>query len=183
MPMARAITEPTDLLTCEDVWAMPDDGRRHELIDGALIVTPAPRWLHQRASSRLHVILASACPADLEVLAAPFDYLISRTTMLEPDVLVVRRADFAPERLEATPVMVVEIRSPSTANIDAGTKRLTYEKAGVPWYWMVDPDEPSLTVLELVGGRYRQVAAVADDEAYEAHEPISARVVPTDLVR
>lgn len=175
-------TYPSDLLTCDDVWAMPDDGRRRELIDGMLIVNPAPRHLHQRASMRLSLLLGNACPPDLEVLAAPFDYKISDTTLLLPDIIVARKIDYGPLRLEVAPLLVVEIRSPSTAKFDVGTKRLTYEAAGVRWYWLVDPDQPSLTVLELVDDAYVEVASVTGDDAYDAAEPIPARVVPSALV-
>jgi Uma2 family endonuclease len=180
--MVRSATSPSELLTCEDVWSMPDDGRRRELIDGVLIVTPAPSRRHQRASGRLYVILATACPTELEVLAAPFDYKVSPTTLLEPDLIVARKDDYGPERLEKTPLLVVEIRSPSTARLDAGTKRLAYEAAGVPWYWMVDPDEPRLVVLHLVDDAYVEVASVVDAATYDATEPISARIVPRELV-
>jgi Uma2 family endonuclease len=181
---SRSLAEmATELFTCEDVWAIPDDGRRRELIDGVLIVTPAPRISHQRVLTRLLVLLATACPPDLEVLAAPLDYKISDHTLLQPDILVARKADYGVLRLEKTPVLVVEIRSPSTAHYDAGTKRLAYEAAGVLWYWMVDPDEPSLTVLELVDGAYMEVASAVGDEAYAADEPFSVRVVPADLIR
>ncbi len=169
--------------TCEDVWAMPEDGRRYELIDGVLIVSPSPGFLHQRALIRLAMLLVSACPHDLELLPGPFDYKIHRTTMLVPDILVARRIDYGPKRLEKTPLLLVEVRSPSTGRFDAGTKRLTYEAAGVPWYWMVDPIEPRLTVLHLVDGAYVQVASAAGDEGYDATEPIAARIVPSDLVR
>jgi Uma2 family endonuclease len=173
----------SDLLTCDDLWAMPDDGRRRELIDGMLIVTPSPNRRHQRASFRLSVLLANACPPDLEMLPAPFDYKVSENTLLIPDLIVARKADYGPDRLERTPLLVVEIRSPSTGRYDEGTKRLAYEAAGVPSYWMVDPDEPRLTVLRLIDGTYQETDSVSGDDAYDATEPIPVRIVPADLVR
>ncbi len=177
-----ASTYPSDLLTCEDLWAIPDDGRRREIIDGALVVNPSPLVRHQRVSARLHVLLASACPPDAYVLAAPLDYRIGDHTLVIPDLIVARTSAFSEERLERTPMLIVEIRSPSTARYDAGTKRLVYEAAGVPWYWMGDPDEPSLTVLELVDGSYVERAHVAGADAYDAREPIAVRVVPAALI-
>jgi Uma2 family endonuclease len=103
--------------------------------------------------------------------------------MVEPDIIVARKVDYGPLNLQKTPVMVVEVRSPRTARFDTGTKRLTYEAAGVRWYWMVDPGEPRLTVLELVDGAYVETASVAGDEPYVSTAPIAARVVPHDLVR
>ncbi|MBA3653480.1 MAG: Uma2 family endonuclease [Actinobacteria bacterium] len=183
--MAKTAESASDLLTVEDVWAMPDDGRRRELIDGVLIVSPSPRLPHQRVATRLVGLLLAACPDELEVFAAPLDWVISDTTLLQPDVIVARKADYAPHgpNLRKAPVFVVEVRSPSTARYDAGTKRLAYEAAGAQWYWMVDPDGPGLVVLELVDGAYREVARVSDDEPYDATAPFAVRVVPADLVR
>jgi Uma2 family endonuclease len=169
-------------LTYDDLQAMPDDGHRYELVDGALIVTPAPRHQHQRVVGRLLILLDDAAPDDLEVLLGPFDYVVSEHTVLQPDLLVARRADFGEKNIRRTPLLVVEVQSPSTARIDRGTKRLAFEGAGVPSYWLVDPDEPSLTVLELGGGGYQEVARVTADQAYEAARPFDVTVVPTDLV-
>jgi Uma2 family endonuclease len=180
--MVRTAVYPSDLLTVEDLWAIPDDGRRRELIDGMLVVNPAPRYLHQRVSTRLTLLLGNACPPDLELLHAPFDYKISDTTLLIPDLIVARKKDYGPLRLEKTALLVIEIRSPSTARYDAGTKRLVYESSGVPWYWLVDPDEPRVTVLELVDGAYVEAASVAGNDAYDAPAPIPVRVVPAALV-
>ena len=161
---------------------MPDDGRRRELIDGTLIVNPAPRTLHQRVSARLMVLLANACPPELEVLAAPLDYKVSDHTMLIPDLTVARKSDYGLLRLEKTPLLVIEIRSPSTARLDLGTKRLTYEAAGVPSYWIVDPDEPSVLVLELVDGAYVERALAVGTDEFNATAPFPVRIVAVDLV-
>jgi Uma2 family endonuclease len=181
--MAGSAVHPTGLFTWADVRAMPDDGRRYEVIDGTLIVTPAPRLIHQRVSMQLSVLLHAACPGDLELIAAPFDYKISDVTMVEPDLILARKVDYGPELLERTPLLVVEIRSPSTARLDTGTKRLAYEAAGVPWYWLVDPEEPSLAALQLVDGGYVEVARVTGDEPYDSTEPIAVRIVPAALTR
>lgn len=182
MSMEAILTGSNGPFTCEDVWAMPDDGRRRELIDGVLIVSPSPGFAHQRALGRLFILLSAACPPEFEVIPAPFDYKISGNTLVVPDITVARTADYGRLRLEKTPLLVVEVRSPSTGRIDAGTKRLTYEAAGIPWYWLVDPIEPRLTVLQLVDGAYVEAASVAGDEVYEATAPIPVRVVPIDLV-
>ena len=127
-------------LSYDDLQAMPDDGHRYELVDGVLIVTPAPRVSHQRAVARLIVLLAGAAGDEHDVLPAPFDYKVSDLTVLQPDLLVARRTDLGAERLERTPLLVVEVQSPSTRRIDLGTKRLAFEGAGVPWYWLIDPE-------------------------------------------
>lgn len=174
---------PRGPLTQQDLQAMPDDGHRYELVDGVLIVTPAPKILHQRVLMRLAMLLQQAAPAGVEVLPAPTDYVVSAVTVLQPDLLVARSADLGEANLQRTPLLVVEVGSPSTIRIDRGTKRLAFEAAGVPSYWLVDPDEPSLTTLELVDGVYVEAAQVAGNEAFTATSPFPLQVVPVDLVR
>src|SRR5262245_16770471 len=100
--------------TRADLNAMPDDGRRYELIDGALIVTPAPVWMHQRVLKNLVRLLDESCPPDLEVLFAPFDVVLADDTVMQPDALVARRADFTRRGLEKQPpALAVEILSAS----------------------------------------------------------------------
>ena len=182
---SRSLVDVAAELTVEDVWAIPDDGYRRELIDGMLFVSPAPRVSHQRVVTQLVVTLVAACPEGLEVLVAPVDWVVSDTTLLQPDIVVARPADYPPDELNLRkpPVLVVEVLSPSTARYDVGTKRLAYEAAGVPWYWLVDPHERRLTVLQLVDGAYVEAADVRGTDAYDAAVPFAVRVVPADLVR
>ena len=177
--MALARTSP---LTYHDLMGMPDDGRRHELLDGVLLVTPAPSTRHQACVGAVYRLLhAQRRPGEV-VLTAPYDYLVSQSTVLEPDVLVARLEDLTEANLPATPLLVVEVLSPSTRRIDATAKRRAYEEAGVPAYWMVDPEEPSITVLELVDGRYVERAAVAGEESVTVTEPFSVILTPARLL-
>lgn len=181
--MALPLSVP---LTVDDVWAIPDDGHRYELIEGVLIVTPAPGAAHQTCVLEVALLLRGAAAPDDLVLVAPFDWVARPGTLLQPDVLVARRADVAATgntRLERAPRLVVEVASPSTRMVDRGTKRLAYEAAGVPVYWLVDPEEPSLTVLRLVDGTYVEEATVRGDEGYVTTAPFPVTVVPSDLRR
>lgn len=164
-------------LTEDDLATMPEDGHRYELIDGVLIVSPSPTLDHQRCVVSLVVLLRAARKPEHEVVLGPFDVRFSRTTVLIPDLLVARKSDLTPARLETAPLLVVEVRSPSTRLFDQGPKRMVYEEAGVPAYWLVDPEGPSLTVLELEDGRYVERATVNGDEAYEATVPFPVTVV------
>jgi Uma2 family endonuclease len=132
--------------------------------------------------TRLWRLLDDGAPDELEVFVAPFEVALSPSTVLQPDVLVARRVDLTDRNLPAPPVLAVEVLSPSTRRIDLGTKRLAFEAAGVASYWVVDPDEPSLTVFELEGDAYGQVARVEGDDAWQAERPFPARVVPARLV-
>lgn len=169
-------------LTEHHLAGMPDDGHRYELIDGVLLVTPAPNLAHQTCVGSLLGLLRAARPPGHRVLMAPFDVRLSEFTVVQPDVLVARERDLTEARLEGAPVLAVEVRSPSTSRIDLGTKRLTYEAAGVPAYWLVEPDVPSLTVLHLEEGRYVEHAAVTGGEAYDADFPFPVTVVPSQLL-
>lgn len=170
-------------LTWHDLQQLPD-GLRYELVDGVLLVSPSPIRPHQRVAARLIGLLGAALPPDLEVLGAPFDWLVSETTVLEPDVLVARADDPGERWLEAVPLMVTEILSPSTRLRDLGLKRLAYQECGVEWYWVIDPDpdEPRLTVFRLEDGHYVEEAVVVGDEKYVAGEPLNVSVVPRELV-
>ncbi len=100
-------------LTYEDLQNLPEDGHRYELLDGTLLVTPSPNHAHQRCVHSLAVVLRDAAPPDLEVIIAPFDWLIGPRTSFEPDILVARRADIGERNLPLPPVLAVEVLSPS----------------------------------------------------------------------
>lgn len=170
-------------LTRVDLEAMPDDGHRYELIDGALIVTPAPSPLHQRAVLELAYRLRQLCPPDLEVLISPLDVALAKDTVMQPDVLVARRRDLTERDLPTAPVLAVEILSPSTRRIDLTLKRSRLEAAGCAAYWVVDPQAPSLTAWQLVGDAYAEVAHVVAEETYLAELPYPVSLCPSDLVR
>lgn len=82
-------------LTVRDVWDLPDDGHRYELLEGVLMVTPAPGAVHQTCVLELAVLLRSAVGTDDLVLLAPFDWVAGPQTLLQPDLLVAHRADLA----------------------------------------------------------------------------------------
>lgn len=170
-------------LTWRDLQQMPDDGHRYELLDGSLLVTPAPVSAHQRAVVRLIMVLAPACPEDLEVFTAPFDVRLAEDTVLQPDVLVARRSDVTRANLPAAPVLAVEVLAPSTRLIDLNLKKARYEAAGCPSYWVVDPDVPSITAWQVRSGSYVQARQVAGDDAFEVDLPFPVGVVPSGLVR
>ena len=175
LPRSRALTRA-------DLEQVPDDGHRYELIDGVLLVTPAPAMRHQRAVLNLAVRLREACPDDLEVFVAPFAVALAEDTELQPDVLVARLADLTEHDLPAAPVLAVEVLSPSTRLIDLNLKKARFEVARTPAYWVVDPLEPRLRAWELRGAQYVEVADVAGDVPFEATVPFQVRVVPASLV-
>lgn len=178
----QPIIYPQQPLTWDDLQKLPDDGRRFELVDGVLLVSPAPVPLHQLVVTNLAVLLHPVCPSDARVLGAPVDWHISEHTVFEPDLVVVERFDPLVRYIEKTPLLAVEVLSPSTKLRDLGLKRRYYGDAGLPWYWIVDPEMPRLTVLRLENGRFVEHAVATGDQPYVATEPVEVTVVPGALV-
>ena len=170
-------------LTRADLHDMPDDGHRYELIDGVLIVSPAPSLRHQHVSMELSVLLHAAIPPEMRVLAAPFDVVLADDTTIQPDLIVAPRADFTDRELPVPPTLAVEILSPSTRGIDLLLKKHRLARAGCPHYWVVDPDEPSITAWTLVDGAYVLTAEASDDQEFHVSEPFETAFTPAGLVR
>lgn len=177
-----ASLQPPGLLTIDDLDCFPDDGNRYELIDGELLVSPPPAVPHQWLQTNLLVLLANNAPGDLAVFAAPVGVELRLDTHVEPDLLVVPKSALGGPKLHGRPLLVVEILSPSSRRTDGVRKRRVYEQMGIPSYWIADPDAPSLTVLELVGGVYREVATAEGPEALSVVAPFPLRLVPEELV-
>ena len=115
------------------------------------------------------------------MLHAPFDVVLG-PHVVEPDVFVAPKADFTTRDLPVPPLLAIEVLSPSTSHLDRGRKREIYAEAGVPHYWIVDPDVPSMTTYELVGGTYTQTAHVTGDQTLAIEQPIALRITPNELL-
>jgi Uma2 family endonuclease len=148
------------VLTYEDYAALPNDGRRYEIHDGELSVTPTPTFRHQQVVARLLGMLRTHVEArDLgEVVPAPITVVLADTTIVEPDIVFIARERMsivsARGTIDGAPTLAVEILSPSTARNDRGTKRQLFERYGVPYYWIVDHDACTIDVHRAVDGAY-----------------------------
>lgn len=172
----------TGPFTVEELDRLPNDARRYELLDGVLVVSPRPTTIHQAVLGRLHGLLSGACPDDLLVIPEPALQLSARTE-LAPDLVVVPVDDVGDAKLTKPPLLVVEVRSPSTAIIDLNRKKTAYQRSGVPSYWIVDPDpaRPEVTVFELGDGGYATVAVTTAPLSVQRPFPIT--VNPVELTR
>ena len=172
-----------ELFTVDDLDRMPDDGRRYELVDGVLIVSPAPQVPHQLVLAELIVLLHGACPPGLFVVPGP-GVRMSVDTELIPDLVVIRQDQLAETRVTRSPLLAVEIQSPSTALFDLNTKKAVYERFSVESYWIVVPhvDRPELIAFELRDGRYQEVAHVTGGKPFRAQQPFPVEIVPSRLV-
>jgi len=146
-------------LTYDDLVHFPDDGKRHELIDGEHYVTPAPVPRHQA------IALSIAAPMWEylrrhpvgTVYMAPIDIVFSDFNVVEPDVLFISKARMGvltEKNIQGAPDLVVEVGSPSTRRRDEKIKHQLYERSGVSEYWVVDPDLDLIKVYRLVEGHY-----------------------------
>ncbi|MBM4093363.1 MAG: Uma2 family endonuclease [Planctomycetes bacterium] len=153
-------TNSSSKLGYPDYAAIPNDGLRHEIIEGDHYVNPAPDLYHQAVSKRLqHQLYVRVELAGLGVLYhAPCDVQLSEHDIVQPDLLVVvssRTRIFTPTKVKGAPDLLVEILSESTADHDRTLKRGLYERSGVREYWMVDPCEHTLEQLMLQDGKYQ----------------------------
>jgi Uma2 family endonuclease len=130
--------------TREKVLALPGDGMRHELIDGLHIVSPTPRFLHQRVVDVLgeHIRQYLKPLRIAAVMILPGDLALGEDEVLQPDLFVYPLTTPRPRNwLDITSLLLAaEVLSPSTARYDRGLKRRRYQRAGAPEYWVVDID-------------------------------------------
>ncbi len=180
-------TQPkTSGLTYDDLQKFPDDLFRREIIDGELLVTPAPGRRHQRASGNLlYLLLQYARQHGGEALAAPVDVRLSDVDVVEPDLVFVRAERVASlgdqPFIGVPPDLVVEVSSASTRRDDLTRKKSLYEQYGVTEYWFVDLDVDRLEVYRLAGDRYGPPVVSDRGEAIDSSSLPGLRV-PVDQV-
>jgi len=138
-------TSDSTITSIEELLALPDDGLRHELLDGVHAVTPAPAYLHQALLAQWMFAIHKALTGreDLQVLTSPADIVLGPRTLVQPDLFVIRRRPG--QQINewsdvGVPVVAIEFLSPGTAARDRGAKRRIYQRAGVAEYWIVDLD-------------------------------------------
>jgi Uma2 family endonuclease len=136
--------------TADMVRALPADGNRYELVHGELLVTPAPRLLHQEVVFRLGIALRGYLDREPvgHAMLAPADISWDPGTLVQPDLFVaelgeIRTLDWGQVRHL---LLAAEVLSPTTARFDRFTKRRRYQEAGVGTYWIVDPDARAVEV-------------------------------------
>ena len=152
-----ATAPPAFKFTYEDYRTAPPD-KRYELLDGELLLTPAPNLRHQRLQLRLGMRLAQFIKERGlgELFFAPCDVVLSDTDVVQPDLLFVSRERrhllSGGDNVRGAPDLVVEILSPATAERDRGYKRTLYAKHGVKEYWLVDPADETVWIHTLRNG-------------------------------
>jgi len=168
---------PQGSWTYDDYAALPDDGRRYEIVKGVLVMTPAPSPEHQDivgeifSALRTHIKLAGLG----RVFTGPIDVDLGPKNVYQPDLVVVLNTHLdrvAEKKIIGAPDLVVEVASPSTAAYDRLTKYEKYAHAGIREYWMVKPKSRSVEVLVLEGREYRSLGI------FRGEQTLPSRIVP-----
>ncbi len=168
-------------LTYDDFLLFPDDGKRHEIIDGVHYVTPSPNVRHQLLLGRLHFEIESWLrqhPGVGSVFLSPLDVLFTKWDVVEPDLLFVaadQEEILTEKNVQGPPALVIEIASPSTRRRDEGIKQRLFDRGGVREYWLVDPDRNRVRVWRRQpDGTFARVA----DLSRERHDTITTPLLP-----
>ncbi len=167
--MPPATAEP-ELLTVEDYRATPE-GARYQLVEGQLIMAPAPNIGHQRIVRQLSNMLCAHVAKDNsgEILFAPCDVYLSANDVVQPDLLFVASSNFriiAEDGIHGAPDLVIEVLSWSTAQLDKKTKRRVYARAGVKELWLVDPLLLQIQRYDFARDPAKPVQLIEEDETF-----------------
>jgi Uma2 family endonuclease len=146
------MSRPQKKLTSAELLLLPDDGKRHELIDGVHYVTPSPRIPHQVLVGRIFVAIANFLTVHQRlgrVFLSPVDVVMSEHNLVVPDLLFVARDQqsiLTEANVQGVPALVVEVLSPSTRRRDEGMKRKLFDQKGAREYWVVDPQNCRVSI-------------------------------------
>ncbi|MBV9230913.1 MAG: Uma2 family endonuclease, partial [Chloroflexi bacterium] len=168
---------PQGQWTYKDYAALPDDGNRYEVLSGVLYMAPAPDAWHQEVSTEIfyHLYVAVRLTRLGKIYSSPLDVMLDAKNTFQPDILVVfnEHLDRITKRgVVGAPDLVVEIASPSTARIDLSEKLSAYASAGVPEYWVVNPDSRTVEVFVLKHGIYNSLGI------YYGPAVLPSRIIP-----
>ncbi len=158
--------------TYDDYLNFPDDGKRYQIIHGELLVTPSPNSGHQHCLVVLIAVLHAYVTRHQlgTVFVAPFDVVLKKDSVVQPDVLYVARAHASrikATHIEGAPDLVIEVLSPRTATLDRTKKRDLYAENRVTHYWILDPRKKTLEELRLSRGEYKLEAKLEGDATFK----------------
>ena len=163
-----ALTKPAGTWTYEDLFSLPDDSKRYEIIEGELYEMPSPTPVHAVTIRNLMFLLGPVIEALRGwLLTAPLDVFFPGANPVQPDLVVLlpdNTAYLSARGVEGAPDLVVEVLSPSNRGHDLLTKRALYARAGVREYWIVDPEAHSVEVLTLDRDAFHTVQVASAEE-------------------
>lgn len=161
--MTEAVSLRTKHWTYRDYYALNDD-KRYEVIEGELIMTPAPSFKHQEIVSRLFRILSNHVyeKGMGKIVVSPLDVVLNDDIALQPDIVYISNKNtgiIKEAGIFGPPDIVIEILSPTSIYKDIHVKKRIYEKAGIKEYWLVFPDEKVIEIFSIEKGRYELAAS------------------------
>ncbi|GAA0532048.1 hypothetical protein GCM10011581_16520 [Saccharopolyspora subtropica] len=173
-------------MTVDDLERLPDDGRRYELVDGRLDVSPSPVSLHSLIEAKLcgffnYVV---APKGYLALQGAGINFNADRTHHRIPDVVVIKAEEFVRPYLVRPPLLVIEVVSETSVFRDYHTKPREYAEFGIPAYWIVNPTmaEPRIVELRLDDGEYREVQQATGKDLFTTTFPFPVTIIPDRLL-
>lgn len=174
------------VLTYKDYEVLPADGRRYELHEGELSVTPAPSPGHQEVIGNLFMLLNQRAKTRGlgKVFVSPIDCILSDVTVVQPDLVCLetgRLPSISARGIEGPPTLVVEILSPSTMQIDRGVKLQIYARHGVPYYWIADPEARIVEAYRLVEGVYQLAGRLEGSRPSSLPPFVDLTLVPASI--
>lgn len=164
-------------MTYEEFMALPDDGKRYELIEGELILNPSPVPRHQEIVGNIYAALRGFFQTHAigRVFLGPLDIVLADATILEPDVLAIlneRAPLIGPKNVQGAPDIAVEVLSPWSRRRDEGVKRRLYEHHGVNEYWIVDPESEIVRIYRRAGAAFDRPVEIHNDEGGSITSPL-----------
>jgi len=175
-----AQTKPAGAWTYEDLFTLPDDGKRYEIIEGELYEMPAPNLAHATTIMNLiALLLPIVSTLGGRLLAAPLDVFFQGADPVQPDLLAILpgwQGTLPSRGPQGAPDLVVEVLSPSNRGHDILLKRSLYARAGVREYWIVDPEARTLEILALDRDAFHRAVAASDEE-----RPVSPLLGPLPI--
>ena len=167
--------------TVADLALLPEDGLQYQLVDGMLLVSPAPSLDHHACQKRLFRMLDPHVPDD-RLCWAPVDYQPTEARSFQPDLMILHPEELGRDAARLPLVLALEVVSPSSRSVDLVLKRALYEQAGVAHYWVADPDRRELVMWALVDGRYGEPLVLRDGADLSVVAPVTLTTLTAEAV-
>lgn len=158
-------------VTIEEFQALPESHYSPELINGELVMSPAPMFVHQHMVAQFHILLVTYAKQGLAVLS-PSDVYIDGVNVVQPDLFWIHNEKGTCVNREGywhgPPDLAIEVLSPATEKRDRGTKFRIYQESGVHEYWIADPRARFIEVFLLAEGRFIQQGLYGEGESFQS---------------
>ncbi len=175
---------PDRPLTYDDWLGLPETNLPVDVVDGVLIMSPAPTGLHQLVLENLFAVFLETVPSGYRPAVAPRDWVLWDVPLLvrQPDLMIVTAAQARESQITERPLLAIEVLSPTSRERDLVTKPAEYAKAGLAHLWLVDPDIPEVVARRWDGNEWIEVARATADEVLMVKDPVVVSLRPADLV-